>query len=319
MKEVLKMLKICITVNGILENVSDFKRSGWVNMINPTYEESEQVSEYFNIDIQDLRAALDNEETSRVYIEDTYTLILFDIPSVEIRHQQIAYTTIPLGIIVTDNTFITICSEDTPILKPFSEGKVKDFNTRKQMKSIYQILIRACTFYQSYLRVIDKKRIEIEESIGKNTKDIDLINLHELESNLVYFDTSLRANKMVIERLSRHTQIKKYPEDQDLLDDLVIENQQAIEMSQIYHDIIRGTKDLISSIMDNRLNNVMKYLAAITIVMAVPAIISGLYGMNVNPEGIPLSDNIYGFGIICVIILIICIITIIILKLRKML
>lgn len=319
MKEVLKMLKIYITVNGILENVSDFKRSGWVNMINPIYEESEQVSEYFNIDIQDLRAALDNEETSRVYIEDTYTLILFDIPSVEIRHQQIAYTTIPLGIIVTDNTFITICSEDTPILKPFSEGKVKDFNTRKQMKSIYQILIRACTFYQSYLRVIDKKRIEIEESIGKNTKDIDLINLHELESNLVYFDTSLRANKMVIERLLRHTQIKKYPEDQDLLDDLVIENQQAIEMSQIYHDIIRGTKDLISSIMDNRLNNVMKYLAAITIVMAVPAIISGLYGMNVNPEGIPLSDNIYGFEIICVIILIICIITIIILKLRKML
>ncbi len=312
-------MKIYITVNGILENVSDFKRSGWVNMINPTYEESEQVSEYFNIDIQDLRAALDNEETSRVYIEDTYTLILFDIPSVEIRHQQIAYTTIPLGIIVTDNTFITICSEDTPILKPFSEGKVKDFNTKKQMKSIYQILIRACTFYQSYLRVIDKKRIEIEESIGKNTKDIDLINLHELESNLVYFDTSLRANKMVIERLSRHTQIKKYPEDQDLLDDLVIENQQAIEMSQIYHDIIRGTKDLISSIMDNRLNNVMKYLASITIVMSVPAIISGLYGMNVNPEGMPLSDNIYGFGIICVIIFIICIITIIILKLRKML
>ena len=314
-----KMLKIYITDNSILEPISKFTSGCWINMINPTQEESDKVCQYYNIDPADLRAALDNEETSRVYIEDTYILILFDIPSIEIRHKQVAYTTIPLGIIVTQSSFICICSEETPILKPFIQGIIKDFNTKKQMKSIYQILIRACMFYQNYLRVIDKKRIEIEENIGNNTKDVDLVNLHELESNLVYFDTSLRTNKMVIERLSRHTQIKKYPEDQDLLDDLVIENQQAIEMSQIYHDIIRGTRDLVSSIMDNRLNNVMKYLAAITIVMAIPTVISGLYGMNLNQEGMPLSDNIYGFGIICLIIFGICLITIFILKKRKML
>lgn len=114
---------------------------------------------------------------------------------------------------------------------------------------------------------------------------MELIDLHELESNLVYFDTSLRANKVVLDRLMRYSRIKKYPEDQDLLDDVVVENQQAIEMTRIYRDIIQGTRELLSSLMDNRLNSAMKYLASITIVMAIPTIISGIYGMNVSENG----------------------------------
>ena len=166
---------------------------------------------------------------------------------------------------------------------------------------------------------MDSRRKEIEEHIGNDTEDVDLIDLHELESNLVYFDTSLRANKVVFERLVRYNRIKKYPEDQELLEDVVVENQQAIEMTQIYRDIIKGTRELLSSVSDNRLNTAMKYLASITIVMAIPTIISGIYGMNVEEKWMPLSNTPFGFGIICVVILLICIIAIRILRKRKML
>ena len=148
---------------------------------------------------------------------------------------------------------------------------------------------------------------------------MELIDLHELESNLVYFDTSLRANKVVLERLLRYNRIKKYPEDEELLDDVVIENSQAIEMTKVYRDIIKGTRELLSAVMDNRLNNAMKNLASITIIMSIPTIISGIYGMNVDETWMPLANTPFGFGIICLLILVICLIAVHILKKRKML
>ena len=214
---------------------------------------------------------------------------------------------------------MTVCAEQTPVLKNFLENTVKEFSTKKQMRFIYQIFLRSCMLYQSYLRVVDRKRKEIEAHISEDTEEMELIDLHELESNLVYFDTSLRANKVVLERLMRYSRIKKYPEDQDLLEDVVVENQQAIEMTRIYRDIIQGTRELLSSVMDNRLNNAMKYLASITIVMAIPTIISGIYGMNVAEEWMPLAETPYGFGIICLITLGLCLIVIRILRKRKML
>lgn len=252
-------------------------------------------------------------------VSNEYTLILFDVPSLEYRHEREAYTTIPLGLILVDDVLLTVCAEQTPVLKNFMENTVKEFSTKKQMRFIYQIFLRSCMLYQSYLRIVDRKRKEIEAHISEDTEEMELIDLHELESNLVYFDTSLRANKVVLERLMRYSRIKKYPEDQDLLEDVVVENQQAIEMTRIYRDIIQGTRELLSSVMDNRLNNAMKYLASITIVMAIPTIISGIYGMNVAEKWMPLAETPYGFGIICLLILLGCIIVIRILKKRKML
>ena len=135
----------------------------------------------------------------------------------------------------------------------------------------------------------------------------------------MYCVISVRANKLVVGRLVRYNRIKKYPKDQEVLEDVVVENQQAIEMTQIYRDIIKGTRELLSSVSDNRLNTAMKYLASITIVMAIPTIISGIYGMNVEEKWMPLSNTPFGFGIICVVILLICIIAIRILRKRKML
>lgn len=252
-------------------------------------------------------------------IEDDYTLILIDIPIIEIRSDQKAYTSIPLGIMLMEDYLITVCAEKSPVLEYFVNSIVKEFSTKKQMRFVYQILYRTCMVYQLYLRNIDDRRTEIESRVQEDMEEEDLVALHELESTLVYFATSLRANGAVIDRLSRYSRVRQFPEDKDLLDDVRVENGQAIEMTIIYRDIIQGTRELLSNIINNRLNNVMKYLAAITIVMAIPNIISGFYGMNVASEWVPLYDTPFGFIIICVATIIICLTVLRILKKKKML
>lgn len=271
------------------------------------------------MDIDDVKAALDLEERSRIELEDGYTLILVDIPTTELRHEKQSYTTIPLGIILTQDVIVTVCTEDTPVLKNFVMNRVKEFSTKKRLRFVYQILYRTAATYQANLRIIDKRRTEIEERIGEDTEDSDLVDLHELESTLVYFATSLRANGVVLDRLTRYKRLEQYPEDKELLDDVIIENQQAIEMTSIYRDIINGTRELMSSVIDNRLNNVMKILTTITIVMAIPNIISGVYGMNVAKQWMPFSDTPYGFLIICGIIGLSCLVVLLLLHKKKML
>lgn len=310
------MYNIYRTSHKKIEKLHDFDMGAWVELTAPSLEECTEVAEKYEIDITDLRAALDDEESSRISLEDSYTLILVDIPSAEIRNNRNTYTTIPLGILLHPDAVITVCAEDTSILRQFIDRRVRDFSTKKQMRFLYQILYNTCLLYQSLLRSIDRKRTEIEERINQDTEDVDLIDLHELESNLVYFATSLRANGVVLDRLTRYGRLKMYEEDQELLEDVVIENRQAIEMTGIYRDIINGTRELLSTVINNRLNNAMKYLAAITIVMSIPTIISGLWGMNVF---VPLDDLQHGFAIIVIATLAICLVALYILHKRKML
>ena len=310
------MINIYRTDNRIISEIDQFDTGAWVKLTAPSLEECAEISDRFHMDIADVRAALDDEESSRINLEDEYTLILVDIPSAEMRNNRHSYTTIPLGILIAEDVVITVCAEETAVLRSFVEQRVRDFSTKKQMRFTYQILYMV---YQSLLRSIDRKRTEIEERIDQNTEDVDLIDLHELESNLVYFATSLRANGVVLDRLTRYGRLRQYSEDQELLEDVIIENRQAIEMTQIYRDIINGTRELMSTVINNRLNNVMKYLAAITIVMSIPTIISGLWGMNVGGKWMPFSSTPHGFAIICVITLLLCIVVMLWLRKKKML
>ena len=312
------MISIFRTDDRIIHEEKELSSGAWVNMINPTITEGEEIAKELDIDLHDLLAALDEEESSRVELEDGYTLILVDIPATEIRHEKEAYNTIPLGIILTPDIIITVCTEETPVLQAFVNGRVKEFSTKKKLRFVYQILFRISTQYQSCLRIIDKKRTEIEERIGYNTENVDLIDLHALESTLVYFATSLRANGAVLDRLTRYKRLEQYPEDKDLLNDVIVENRQAIEMTSIYRDIINGTRELMSSVLDNRLNNVMKALTSVTLVMGVPTLISGLYGMNVDTRWMPFAHKPHGFGIICVMVAVICTIAMFILKKKKL-
>ncbi len=308
------------TDNGKLSLLNDFEPDIWVNLVAPDMEEIVETAKQYGIDVNDMKAALDDEESSRVQLEDGYTMILVDIPSTEVRNDQNAYTTIPLGILLVKNAIITVCGTETPILTHFSQNLMRGFSTKKKMRFVYQILLRTTNLYQNYLRVIDKRRTEIEHRVSiDDTEDTDLIHLHELETNLVYFATSLSANRIVLERLTRYERIEQYPEDKELLDDVIVENRQAIEMTNIYRDIIQGARELVSTILNNRLNNAMKLLTCVTLVMAIPTIISGIYGMNVSSQWMPLSTTPYGFYIICGLIASICVLALLILKKKRML
>nr|MBQ8253809.1 magnesium transporter CorA family protein [Lachnospiraceae bacterium] len=308
------------TDNGKLSMLNDFEPDVWVNLVSPDMDEIVETAKQYGIDVNDMKAALDDEESSRVQLEDGYTMILVDIPSAEVRNEQNAYTTIPLGILLVKNAIITVCGKETPILTHFSNNLMRGFSTKKKMRFVYQILLRTTNLYQADLRVIDKRREEIEHRISvDDTEDTDLIHLHELETNLVFFATSLSANRIVLERLTRYERIEQYPEDKELLDDVIVENRQAIEMTNIYRDIIHGARDLVSTVLNNRLNNAMKLLTCVTLVMAIPTIISGIYGMNVSAQWMPLSQTPYGFYIICGLIASICGLALLILKKKKML
>ncbi|MDY2591158.1 MAG: magnesium transporter CorA family protein [Agathobacter sp.] len=313
------MVKYYKTDDRQIHEEEKIQNGVWIQMVNPSVAEGQMIADALNVDIEDVLAALDEEESSRIELQDGYTLILVDIPSIEIRHDKESYTTIPLGIILTSDEIITICTEDTPVLQAFLNNRVKEFSTKKKLRFVYQILYRVSVLYQSDLRIIDKMRTEIEERVGDDTEEEDLVALHELESTLVYFATSLRANGNVLDRLTRYKRLEQYPEDKELLGDVIVENKQAIEMTSIYRDIINGTRELMSSVIDNRLNNVMKYLTSITIVMAIPTVISGMYGMNVDGNGMPFANSVAGFGIVCLITLLVCIITMFVLRKKKML
>lgn len=313
------MIKYYKTDNKLIHEESGIKDGVWIQMTNPGVSEGQSIAEELEIDIEDVLAALDEEESSRIELQDGYTLILVDVPFIEIRHEKETYTTIPLGIILTNDVIITVCTEDIPVLQAFVNNRVKEFSTKKKLRFVYQILYRVSALYQSDLRIIDKKRTEIEERVGKNTEEVDLIALHELESTLVYFATSLRANDVVLDRLSRYKRLEQYPEDKELLGDVMVENKQAIEMTTIYRDILNGTRELMSSVLDNRLNNVMKSLTMITLIMAIPTVISGIYGMNVDSQWVPFANTAHGFAIICGIIVLICVVVIILLRRKRLL
>lgn len=301
------MIELYKSFDGTIRKVDDFEENVWANLVNPSKEEILKISKQLGIDTTDVQASLDDEEASRIEVTDGYALVIIDIPAKEERHGRDYYTTMPLAIIVTDAATVTVCLEDSLVLKPFKEGRVKDVSTAKKMRFLYQILFYNATVFQASLRVINRRREDIEASLSKSTKNSDLIELHELEKNLVYFATSLRFNSVVLDKLTRYEKIKQYPEDKELLDDVLIESKQAIEMTNIYKDIINGTRELFSSVIENTLNTVMKFLTSITLVLSIPTMISGLYGMNVNPEGVPFSGEPYGFAVITAISFLICI------------
>ena len=264
------MIKYFYTQNGRTSSVPNFCHDCWVKMTNPSNEEAELIAERMGVEGDDLMAAIDLEEKTRIELPENYTLIVMDIPSEEYRNGVRAYVTIPLGIIITKEAIVTICSEESFVLRNFEKNRMKDFSTRKKLRFVYQILLESALLYQKALYAIDRKRQEIEEKVRDDVEEEDLFSLHELEQALVYFATSIRENGNVLDRLTRYSRLERFPEDQELLDDAIVETQQAVEMTDIYRSIVDGTRQLMSTIFDNRLNNVMKILTSITLILAIP-------------------------------------------------
>ena len=295
------MKKIFKTFEAEMRQIVEPEKDCWISLVKPTEKELAEVAEQYCIEPDDLRAALDEEERSRIELEDNYTLILVDIPAVEKSKGKDIYTTEPLGIILAKDAIITVCLEETPVLYALKQKHANELRTHMRTRFVLQILYRNASLYLQYLRVINKLSDKIEQKLHGSTENRELIELLELEKSLVYFTTSLRSNEVVLEKLLKSDRMKKYPEDEDLLEDVIVENRQAIEMANIYSGILSGMMDAFASVISNNLNIVMKFLAVMTIVLSVPSIIFAAYGMNVVPAGMPFAGSPFGFLIIVLI------------------
>ncbi|WP_294405854.1 magnesium transporter CorA family protein [uncultured Clostridium sp.] len=287
-----------------LKTLDTIENGSWINIIAPSDEELILISKKTGVSLDLLKSALDDEETSRIEIEDDTLLVIVDIPFTEMEDNSLTYDTYPLSIIHTDKQIITVCLKNSKILTDFANHKVKSFYTFKKSRFILQILNRISTYYLIYLRQIDKKSLMIEKRLHKSMKNRELIQLHSLEKSLVYFSTSLKANEITLEKMLKLELMQKYEEDKDVLEDVIIENKQAIEMTEIYSNILASTMDFFASVISNNLNIVMKVLASVTILLAIPTIVSGIYGMNI--DYLPFSQGPQSFTAVMAIIAGIC-------------
>ena len=290
--------------DGTLKKIASLEPGCWVNIIAPSQEELLLISKKTGVPLEFLRAPLDDEETSRIEIEGDFILIIVDIPFTEMEDNSLTYDTYPLAIIHTKNELITVCLKNSKVLTDFSSNKVRNFYSFKKSRFILQILNRVSTYYLLYLRQIDKKSIMIEKRLHKSMKNIELVQLHEVSKSLVYFSTSLKSNEITLEKMLKLDVIQRYEEDKDVLEDVIIENKQAIEMTDIYSNILGSTMDFFASVISNNLNIVMKVLASVTILMSTLTVISGIYGMNF--DYLPLLHHPYGFHIIMTLSVILC-------------
>ena len=301
-------------VTNVTEEVTEYKRGNWINMIAPSDEEIQTVCENLKIQEDFIRYALDSEERARIDYEedDGTTLILADVPVIESDEDQKEYSTIPVGfIIVRDEYFITVSLMENEVIRRMNPIINKSVATYKKSRLVLQCLYVNAEIYLNLLKTINRETEIAEKELRETRKNKSLLRLLSLEKSLVYFTTSLKANEVVMERMNRGKVIKLYEEDEDLLEDVLIENKQAMEMSKIYSDILSGVMDAYSSIISNNLNGVMKILTAITIIISVPTMISSFWGMNVR---VPMQDNPLGYAIIIVATILIGVIVTIALK-----
>jgi len=263
----------------------------WISLIAPTEQELLRVQNALNVEPDFLRAALDAEETSRIEREEEQTLIIVDVPVADESDGiiSVVYATMPVGIIITSQNVITVALRETSTLREFAEGKIRNVTPAQKTKFVLQVLLHVSKRFLYYLRQIDKISHNVERRLHKSMKNKELFQILDLEKTLVYFTTSLQSDSLTIRKITSGRFLKLYEEDQDLLDDVLIEINQAIEMSNIYSSILSGTMDAFSSVMSNNLNSVMKVLTAITILLTIPNVIFSFYGMNVSWLPLPVS------------------------------
>lgn len=281
----------------------------WVSVIAPDENEIKSIIDEFGLDAGFVKSSLDEEESSRIETEEDQTLIIVDYAITETdEHNALLYSTMPMGIILTAHNVFTISLKENIVLSELSSGIIKNIQTHLKTRFILHILLRIASKFLQFLKQIDKISHFTEMQLHKSMKNKEIIQLMDLEKSLVYFSTSLKANEVTLEKILRGRVIKLYEEDQELLEDVLIEVKQAIEMTDIYSNILSGTMDAFASIVSNNLNIVMKRLTIITILMAIPSIVFSYYGMNIDLpfaqlSWFPLAISALATGIVAIILL----------------
>ena len=320
--EVYGILEVFKHNNGHLEDdlsIATAEKGSWINVVNPDSDDLQIVSMVTEIPTDVLKMALDTEERSRVEIEDDYVFVVINIP---IILETDSYDTLPLGVFITPDFIVTVCLQETDVMKAFTQNKYPLFYTFKKTRFLFQILFRTATLFLRYLQQINHRTDDIESILRHSMRNREFFMLLELQKSLTFFASALRGNGAVMEKLLRlrrnqslHHLLKLYEEDEDLLEDVIIENKQAIEMVEMYSNILMNMSDTFASIISNNLNIVMKFLASITIILSVPTTIFSLWGVNVP---LPFQENEWGFFLVITIAMICSAVAVALLWMKKL-
>ncbi len=277
------MLSIYKTTEQGLEKIEMIANGAWVNVVDPTPDEIEKLVNW-GMDMDYINYSLDQDEMPRLERDDDYTFILLRIP----LHQpesDVPYMTVPIGIMILGNKIITVCRYDSDIFKVLANGKYRLLKTGKRYRLALYIFLETSARYLNLLREINRATELVEDKLQKSTRNREVLELLKYQKSLTYFATALRSNEVMMERVQRTQLFNYYEEDQDLLEDVLTENQQAIQMTTITTEILSSMMDAFASIISNNLNGVMKALAALTIVVSLPGTVAAFYGMNVVLPG----------------------------------
>lgn len=280
--------------NQRMAQLQEFREFCWVDLVNPTDDEVEDVVAVSGIPEEMIKAALDEEETARVEIDDGNSMFLMDTPIMRDTEEGDSYETLPIAVIFNEKCIVTVSLHGNPILGDFISNRTK-VETKKPVFFLLSFMMGNAKKFSSYLRQIDKKSLRVQAELHRSMKNKELIQLLGLENSLVYFSTSLTANMRVYSRVKKLKPVENIEEYQDLYDDVIIENTQAIEMCNIYRDILSGTMDAFASVISNNVNIVMKLLTIITLILSVPTLIASFWGMNVE---VPFEGEPWGFWIV---------------------
>jgi magnesium transporter len=285
------MLTVYKTTPDGLVSIESASNGCWVNAIDPTPEEIEKLH-FWGIDPELITYSLDQDEMARIEREESYMLILLRIPYFQGEGHDIPYITVPMSIIIKDNFIATICLYPNDISHVLTNGKYRGFRTTKRYRFVLYVLLETATRFLAYLREINRLVDHVEDKLEKSTRNREILELLKYQKALVYFTTALRSNDVMMERLGRLRVFNQYEEDEDLLEDVLTENKQAIQTTDLQTEILSSMMDTFASLISNNLNVVMKALAAITIVFNLPTIVSSFYGMNVV---LPFQDHSWAF------------------------
>ncbi len=283
------MLSIYKTTEQGLEKIETIANGAWVNVVDPKPEEIEKLVKW-GMDMDYINYSLDQDEMPRMERDEDYTFILLRIPFHQ-PESDVPYMTAPLGIMILGNKIITICRYDSDVFKVLANGKYRLMKTGKRYRLALYIFLETSARYLNLLREINRATELVEDKLQKSTRNREVLELLKYQKSLTYFATALRSNEVMMERVQRTQLFNYYEEDQDLLEDVLTENQQAIQMTTITTEILSSMMDAFASIISNNLNGVMKALAALTIIVSLPGTVAAFYGMNVAlpGEGHPLA------------------------------
>lgn len=277
---------------GALKEVPELTGACWINLADPSTEEIARAQELTRVPREFLTDPLDKDERPRLEIDEGVTLLIVHVPYHEPHENLIPFHTLPLGIVLTDSHVITICNRQTPVTSTFLDQIRRVCPPDDQFRFAFQILWHSAILYLRYLRDVRQRADMVEQDLHESISNEALMRLLNIEKSLVYFTTSLKANDILIGRLEHTRQLDIPDKDLDILEDVAVEYRQALEMATIHSNILTGTLDTFASIISNNLNNVMKYLTSITIVLMLPTLVASIYGMNIE---LPLQHSPYAF------------------------